>query len=189
MIRTLKKLTPALTALALLTAISGCAERDPNAAAQAGDSSLPAESPELVKVNGWTGIEMDANSAKTNITQTGHYLTDHNICTHKAEGVYDVPTWNKLVTVLNQVATMTPMPTPRCVDSATGSKFYNKGYASLVVSPTVKRPIFEYKNVQVCSTIPDAAVAATLMELIDKTLVLADRAEIRDCPGHEHDNP
>jgi hypothetical protein len=186
---TLKRIAPALTALVLLSVFSGCAEKTDKASTDqaAGDASLSPNSPDLIEIKGWTGVEIGANSATTTINQSGHYLTDHNLCTHKAEGVYDVATWNSLVTTLNTVAITAPMSTHRCVDSPSGSKFYNKGTVDLMPVHGAKRSLFEYKNGQICSSISDVALSNSLMDLIEKTILLADRAEIHDCPGHEHD--
>lgn len=192
----LKKTSPALIALCMTLAYgsAGCAEKtDANAAAE---GSIPELSQEIQYAEDWTELTFDANSAKSRVNSMGHYHTDKNICQKPGDGVYSVAAWNRIVTDLNLVVKSAELSTPRCWDSPNGSKFYNKGIAELTISrmppnggaPSVsKKRLFEYKNAQICTTIANAALADSLMEQVETTLKLIDRADAQECPGYRPD--
>lgn len=199
MIANLRKYSPALLALCatLAFASTGCAERaaSDEAAAEAG---IPEQSQEIKYAENWTELTFDANSAKSRVNSMGHYHTDKNYCQKPGDGVYSVPVWNRIVVDLNKVVGTGELTTPRCWDSPNGSKFYNKGLAELTISrsPTPgaaavvsKKKLFEYKNAQICTTIADAALADALMEQVELTLKLIDRADIQECPPGNRPDP
>jgi hypothetical protein len=70
------------------------------------------------------------------------------------------------------------------VASSNGSKFYNRGIATLTLESGPKRLLYEYKNGDVCSYIADAAFSDQLFDLIEKTVYLADRADAQECPNY-----
>lgn len=191
----LSKLSPAFTvffaALALVS--TGCADK---VAEESAEGSIPERSSEIIYAEDWTELTFDANSAKSRVNTMGHYHTDKNICQKPGDGVFTVAAWNRLVVDLNQVVTAGDLSTPRCWDSPNGSKFYNKGLAELTLSRSLtpgaaatvsKKKLFEYKNGQICTTIANAALADSLMEQVEMTLKLIDRADAQECPGYRPD--
>jgi hypothetical protein len=189
------KISPALIALfaTLAFASAGCAEKGEEGEV---DGAMPEYSQDIQYADGWTELNFDANSAKSRVNTMGHYHTDKNICQKPGDGVYSVAAWNKLVGDLNRVAGLTDLATPRCWDSPNGSKFYNKGLAELTITRSssqgpstavTKKKLFEFKNGQICTAISDAALADTLMEQVETTLKLIDRADAQECPGYHPD--
>jgi hypothetical protein len=179
--------------LALALASSGCADKSEGD--EAGEASIPPTSADLVYADGWTELALDANSAKNRVDTMGHYHTDKNYCQKPGEGVYSVAAWNRMSATLNKAVTAGTLSKARCWDSPNGSKFYNKGIAELSISRppannpgaapvTSKRVLFEYKSGQICTTLDDATLADSLMEQIEMTLKLTDKADAQDCPGY-----
>ncbi|MGK5082862.1 hypothetical protein WDW37_06125 [Bdellovibrionota bacterium FG-1] len=148
------------------------------------EEGLPPISPDIVYAVGWKSLELDANGATTLADSSGHYSTDRNMCQRPGDGAYDLGTWNTLSKALNQIVTTPNLSTPRCIDSPEGSKFYNRGIAQLVLPNGEKRKLLEYVNVQICSTISDPALSTQFIELVEKTVFLADRADALECPNY-----
>jgi hypothetical protein len=192
MIRKFTKIAPALTTLALVAAsFSACGERSDAAGTAAGGAAAPtanesiaSESPDVIYAKGWMDLTINAWSADAVVGTTAHFTTTSNRCTKKAEGAFDLPTWNDLSTTLNKLATLTLLTTPKCSDSPDGSNFYNNGTAVLRLSATVKRTIYEYKNHEICSYVPDAALSASLMGIIEKVIKVSQNTDIGECNGH-----
>jgi hypothetical protein len=200
---TLKKLmtrtistTASLALLAVAANLSACAERNANSSSEAGESGLSPTSPNFVYGEGWNDLTIEANGATTKVDPLAHISTDHNMCQQPGGAVFmqsELETWNSLASSLNAALKLQPLTTPHCVPSEEDSRFDNRGnsrgVAELTLDRDVKRRLFEYKNVEVCTTIPDPVMAAKIMVVIEQVLRKADRADATNCPNFPYYRP
>ena len=145
---------------------------------------IPLLSPNVVYAIGWSKVTLLANSATTQISTSGHYSTDRNLCQLRGDAAYDVLSWNALADLINQVVLLTPLATPKCAPIDTSSRFYNPGKVELVLDDSKKITLFEMKEGQLCTSIDSTKISTPLFSFIEKTIDLADRADAKSCPNY-----
>lgn len=162
-----------LTGLAILSAC----DSPPSAAPPTNAPAAPAS--QLIFADGWTRVELFANSAHTNLDAGAHFDTDRNKCGFDASGALDLKTWNPIATDVNAFLHSTRLNDEKCRDlpGQPDPKFKFDGTADLVTQDGNKVILFEYRNWSVCSLIQDDALYQRLLTAINDLVLAADKED------------
>jgi hypothetical protein len=157
----------------------------PNQPAREDHSNLPPPPPEAVLATGWVEIVINANSARTTVTNVAHFSTTRNACGKDAYGVINLDVWNSLTKSLNDVSKVDPNApsalasgTNYCVPIPETYPYMNDTVE--VKSEQGKKLLYENKDGQICSAVADPQVSNALLADIQKIILLADKEE---CPN------
>jgi hypothetical protein len=164
----LKNLITLILAFAAPAFLSlGCATRqaelDPAFGGQPGAAAVEAA--------GWEEIKMLSDGAEVKIDTHGHFITSFNRCRQDAAGALALDQWNILASSLNAAIAMQPLQKEVC-KPASRNPYALNGHAEVIL-PGGKRGIFDYRGGDVCTNIPDEAVAAALLKSLDRVLLQA----------------
>ncbi len=144
----------------------------------ASPSPSPTATSNVAYANGWSAITIHANFAKTHVDITGHFDTDRNACGKDAAGLLGLDDWNKFAKDVNTALESPPLAQEYCIPQPDTGK-YMDGTTEVVLTRG-KRLLYEVKNGEICSTVGGPALSSELLNLINKIINLADKA---NCPN------
>lgn len=145
-----------------------------------------AETPDSV-AEGWSQLTMVANYAKTTLDTMAHFNTSRNACGKDAYGaVQSSELWNKMVQNINAAVQSPPRSEAYCAPA--NQELDANGYYKKTMDGTVeakladgsKRQLFEQRGSDICTTIQDPTLSATLLRNLNELVLLADK---EDCPN------
>lgn len=157
---------------------SGSSSENDSGSPRAGDGANPngdAAREELVYAKDWQDIYMSANSAKTTIDTSGHFVTTRNACGLDGWGSLEVKDWNEFANIVN-AAVAAPVGSQQCF-AATEAWPSMDGFAEVRLEFGQKRNLLETMNGQICTTITDTAAAQKLYAALNKMILVADCAQ------------
>lgn len=161
-----------------LCILQGCGHSPDTSTPELAKDNSPND-PTLRYAQGWSGVLITANFAKTTISPAAHLITTRNACGKDADDVLDLATWNDFATNINQALSAPRLSEAKCYIGDSLSKF--DGSAEILVDNQNNIPLLETRTTgEICSTLPDAKVVNSLLSLINQLVLQADRA---NCPN------
>ncbi len=167
---------------------SGCIQEGNNLTSLAPPPSVsePTDPPDTA-AEGWSQVILLANYAKTTLGTMAHFNTSRNACGKDAYGaIQSSEFWNEMVQNIND-SIISPLrtealcfPNPQELDANGYYKKSMDGTVEIKLADGSKHPIYETRGTDVCTFIQDLAIAKSLLNHLNRLVILADK---EDCPN------
>lgn len=144
-------------------------------------SNTPTPFPTSSLAEGWKTLTVQAWSAKTILDAFAHFSTTRNACGRDADGVLSLEDWNSISVHLNQaVQKELTQEASYCVPTPEAYPYMDDRVEVEIDLPTFrgKKPLYEVKEGQICSTISDHTVSDALLNDINKFIKTADKQDV-----------
>lgn len=157
--------------------VTGCGGSD----AASGDAFGSSNTPSQVYAENWSELAVDANAAKTKITSTGHFETNHNMCNRPADGAMTLSDWNTFAANINAIVKSWNPGAPLICIETDYIACLNGGNVDIVRDDGTKMRVFEpgtdEKFGLMCTHAADKEAATKLFKAINGITWTADQTD------------
>lgn len=152
----------------------------PSSTSPPADTNPATQPTQVLYASGWQEITILANWAMTKVDAAAHFSTSRNGCGKEEYGAIDLALWNKIADGANNLSKTEPLPQSDeyCIPIFDGNKM--DGTVELILTPALKKPLFEARYDKICTTIANKELAENFLHIINEIVIMADK---EGCPN------